>query len=44
MLLIFLKISLFEFEFADDNYKLDENGRKFCKQVENTAGEGEIAC
>ena len=31
-------------EFADDNFKLDENGRKFSKQVENTVGKGEIAC
>ena len=29
--------------FADDNFKFDENGRKFCKQVENTVGKGEIA-
>ena len=31
-------------EFADDNFKFDENGRKFSKQVENTVGKGEIAC
>ena len=31
-------------EFADDNFELDENGRKFAKWVENTAGKGEIAC
>ena len=30
-------------EFADDNFKFDENGRKFCKRVEITAGKGEIA-
>ena len=30
-------------EFADDNYKFDENGRKFFKRVENTVGKGEIA-
>ena len=30
-------------EFADDNFKLDENGRKFSKWVENTVGKGEIA-
>ena len=30
-------------EFADDNFKLDENGRKLSKWVENTAGKGEIA-
>ena len=30
-------------EVADDNFKFDENGRKFSKQVENTVGKGEIA-
>ena len=30
-------------EFADDNFKFDEIGRKLSKQVENTAGKGEIA-
>ena len=30
-------------EFADDNFKFDENDRKFFKQVENTLGKGEIA-
>ena len=30
-------------EFADKNFKLDENGRKFFKQLENTVGKGEIA-
>ena len=30
-------------EFADDNFKYDENGRKLSKQVENTVGKGEIA-
>ena len=30
-------------EFADDNFKLDDNGRKFSKRVENTVGKGEIA-
>ena len=29
--------------FADDSFKLDENGRKFSKRVENTVGKGEIA-
>ena len=29
-------------EFADDNFKFDENGRKLSKWVENTAGKGEI--
>ena len=30
-------------EFADNNFKFDENGRKLSKQVENTMGKGEIA-
>ena len=30
-------------EFADDNFKFDENGRKLSKQVENTVGKGGIA-
>ena len=30
-------------EFADDNFKFDENGRKFSKWTENTVGKGEIA-
>ena len=30
-------------EFADDNFKYDENGRKFSKLVKNAAGKGEIA-
>ena len=30
-------------EVADDNFKSDENGRKFFKQVENIVGKGEIA-
>ena len=29
--------------FADNNFRFDENGRKLSKQVENTAGKGEIA-
>ena len=29
-------------EFADDNFKFDENGRKLSKRVENTVGKGEI--
>ena len=28
---------------ADDNFEFDENGRKFSKWLENTAGKGEIA-
>ena len=28
---------------ADDNFRFDENGRKFSKRVENTEGKGEIA-
>ena len=31
-------------EFVGDNFKFDENGRKFSKMVENTMGKGEIAC
>ena len=31
-------------DFADDNFKLDENGGEFFKGVENTEGKGEIAC
>ena len=31
-------------EFADDNFKCDENGSKFSQWVENTVGKGEIAC
>ena len=31
-------------EFADDNFRFDENGRNFSKWVENTVGKGEIAC
>ena len=35
---------LFQTEgFADNNFKFDENGRKFSKWVENTVGKGEIA-
>ena len=30
-------------EFADDNFRSDENGRKFSKRVENTVGKEEIA-
>ena len=30
-------------EFADDNFKFDENGRKLSRWVENTVGKGEIA-
>ena len=30
-------------EFADVNFKCDENGRKFSKWLENTVGKGEIA-
>ena len=29
-------------EFADDNFKFDENGRKFFERVENTMGKGEV--
>ena len=30
-------------QFADDNFKFDENSKKFSKWVENTVGKGEIA-
>ena len=30
-------------EFADDNFKFDENDKKFSKRVENSFGKGEIA-
>ena len=30
-------------EFADDNFKFDENGRKVSQRVENTVGKREIA-
>ena len=30
-------------EFADNNFKFDENGRKLSKWIENTVGKGEIA-
>ena len=30
-------------EFADDNFKFNENGRKLPKRVENTVGKKEIA-
>ena len=29
--------------FADDDFKVNENGREFSKWVENTVGKGEIA-
>ena len=31
-------------QFADDNFKFDENGRKLSKWVENTMGKGKVAC
>ena len=30
-------------DFADDNFKFDEDVRKFMKRVKNTVGKGEIA-
>ena len=30
-------------QFADDNFKFDENTRKLSKRVENTVGKGKIA-
>ena len=29
-------------ELTDNNFELDENGRKFSKLVENTVGKGEL--
>ena len=31
-------------EFADNNFKVDENGRKFSKYIGNTVGKEAIAC
>ena len=31
-------------EFADDNFKFDENGREFSKELESTVRKREIAC
>ena len=31
-------------EFTDNNFRFDENCRKFFKSLENTAGKGEIVC
>ena len=33
----------FQTEFADNNFKFDENGRQFSEGVENTLEKGEIA-
>ena len=44
MVLIFHFKCIFAIRFADDNFKFDENGRKFIKLVENTVGKGEISC
>ena len=30
-------------QFADDNFRFDENSTRFSKRVENTVGKGEIA-
>ena len=30
-------------EFADDNFKSDEDRREFSRRIENTVGKGEIA-
>ena len=32
------------YDFADNNFKSDENGRKLSYRLENTVGKGEIAC
>ena len=34
---------VFQTEFADDNFKFDENGKKLSKRVESTLGKGKIA-
>ena len=34
---------LFLREFADDNFKFDENCRKLSEWIENTVGKGDIA-
>ena len=34
---------LFLKEFADDNFRVDENGGMLSKMVENTVGKGETA-
>ena len=31
-------------EFAEDNFKFDENGGNFYKRAENTEEKGEFAC
>ena len=31
-------------EFADNDFKFDENGSNISKRLENTVGKGEIAC
>ena len=31
-------------QFADNNFRFDEDSKKFSKEVENTVGKGEIAC
>ena len=31
-------------EFADNNFRIDENGKKSSKRAENMVGKGEIAC
>ena len=36
-------LKLFQTELADDNFKSDENYRKFPKRIDNTVGKGEIA-
>ena len=30
-------------QFADENFKFDENGENFSNRLENTVGKGEIA-
>ena len=39
----YFKLFRIENEFADNDFKFDENGREPSERVENTAGKGEIA-
>ena len=42
--LFYSNIRVFQLkEFTDDNFKFNENGRKFSKQVDKTVGKGKIA-
>ena len=47
MLLTLSQMTILDFsklkEFADDNFKFNENGRNFSKRVENIVGKVEMA-